>query len=133
MPRVLVVDDDSTLRTTVAEFLEDAGYAVETARNGADALAKVHADSFAAIVLDLMMPVMNGWEFLDACGNELLAEQIPVAVVSAAYAPGSVASRPGVSVVLSKPFDLDVLEAIVQQFTAPRADMDSRARRADAH
>jgi CheY-like chemotaxis protein len=116
--RVLVVDDDSTLRTTMAEFLEDAGYLVETARNGADALAKVHATEFAAIVLDLMMPVMNGWQFLDACGDELLARHVPVAVVSAAYAPGAVASRPPVSVVLSKPFDLDVLEAIVQQLTA---------------
>jgi two-component system chemotaxis response regulator CheY len=116
----------------VAEFLEDAGYLVETAPNGADALAKVRAESFAAIVLDLMMPVMTGWEFLDACSDELVAEQVPVAVVSAAYAPGEVASRPAVSVVLSKPFDLDVLEAIVQQLTAPTANSDSAAQTANS-
>jgi CheY-like chemotaxis protein len=130
MPRVLVVDDDPSLRTTVAEFLEDAGYVVETAPNGVVALAKVHADRFAAILLDLMMPVMNGWEFLDACGDQLLAKHVPVAVVSAAYAPGAVASRAPVRAVLSKPFDLDVLEAIVQQLTAPRAETDSTSRRA---
>jgi CheY-like chemotaxis protein len=120
MLRILVVEDDAFIRTTVAEALEDMGYLVETASNGAEALAKVREDGFAAIVLDLMMPVMTGWEFLDACGEDLLAEQIPVAVVSAAYAPGAVASRPAVSAVLSKPFDLDVLEAIVQRLTARR-------------
>jgi CheY-like chemotaxis protein len=120
MQRILVVEDDATIRTAVAEALEDMGYIVETASNGAEALAKVRDDGFAAIVLDLMMPVMTGWEFLDACGDDLLAEQIPVAVVSAAYAPGAIASRPAVSAVLSKPFDLDVLEAIVQRLTARR-------------
>ena len=120
MLRILVVEDDASIRTTVAEALEDMGYLVETASNGAEALAKVREDGFAAIVLDLMMPVMTGWEFLDACGEDLLAEQIPVAVVSAAYAPGAVASRPAVSAVLSKPFDLDVLEAIVHRLTARR-------------
>ena len=120
MLRILVVEDDPAIRITVAEALEDMGYGVETASNGAEALAKVREDGFAAIVLDLMMPVMTGWEFLDACGDDLLAEQIPVAVVSAAYAPGAVASRPAVSAVLSKPFDLDVLEAIVQRLTARR-------------
>jgi CheY-like chemotaxis protein len=120
MLRILVVEDDPAIRITVAEALEDMGYGVETASNGAEALAKVREDGFAAVVLDLMMPVMTGWEFLDACGDDLLAEQIPVAVVSAAYAPGAVASRPAVSAVLSKPFDLDVLEAIVQRLTARR-------------
>jgi CheY-like chemotaxis protein len=120
MLRILVVEDDPVIRTTVAEALEDMGYGVETASDGAEALAKVRDDGFAAIVLDLMMPVMTGWEFLDACGDELVAEQVPVAVVSAAYAPGAVASRPSVSAVLSKPFDLDVLEAIVHRLTARR-------------
>ena len=120
MLRILVVEDEPTIRATVAEALDDMGYSVETASNGAEALAKVRDDGFAAIVLDLMMPVMTGWEFLDACGDDLLAEQVPVAVVSAAYAPGAVASRPAVSAVLSKPFDLDVLEAIVQRLTARR-------------
>ena len=120
MVRILVVEDDPTIRMTVAEALEDMGYLMETASDGAEALAKVRDDGFAAIVLDLMMPVMSGWEFLDACGDELVAAGIPVAVATAAHAPGAVASRPAVSAVLSKPFDLDVLEAIVQQLTARR-------------
>ena len=120
MLRILVVEDDPTIRMAVAEALEDMGYGVETASDGAEALAKVRDDGFAAIVLDLMMPVMSGWEFLDACGDELLAAGIPVAVATAAHAPGAVASRPAVSAVLSKPFDLDVLEAIVQRLTARR-------------
>jgi CheY-like chemotaxis protein len=121
MLRILVVDDDPAIRTLVAEFLEAMGYAVDTACNGAEALAKVRAERFAAIVRELMMPVMSGWQFLDACGDELLAADIPVAVASAADAPAAVASRPAVRVVLSKPFDLDVLEAIVHQLPTRRA------------
>jgi len=120
MLRILAVEDDPIIRTTVAEALEDMGYLVETASNGAEALAKVREDGFAAILLDLMMPIMSGWEFLDACGDDLIAEQVPVAVVSAAYAPAAVANRPAVSAVLSKPFNLDVLEAIVHRLTARR-------------
>jgi CheY-like chemotaxis protein len=120
IPCVLVVDDDETIRTTVAEALEFEGYAVASATNGAEALELVRQQRPQAIVLDLMMPVMSGWEFLDACGDELLAAGIPVAVATAAHAPGAVASRPTVSAVLSKPFDLDVLEAIVHRLTARR-------------
>lgn len=118
---VLVVDDETSIRAVVAEFLELAGFVVETARHGAEAMAKVRASGFAAIVLDLMMPVMSGWDFLDACGEELVAAQIPVVVVSAAHAPSDVAQRPPVRAVLTKPFDLDVLETIVRQVTSPRA------------
>ncbi|MBV9173586.1 MAG: response regulator, partial [Chloroflexi bacterium] len=62
--RVLVVDDEPVIREVVAEALEFEGYAVETATNGAEALAKVRAHAPQAIVLDLMMPVMDGWAFL---------------------------------------------------------------------
>ena len=117
---VLVVEDESSIRAVVAEFLELAGFVVETARHGAEALAKVRDTGFAAIVLDLMMPVMSGWDFLDACGDELVAARIPVVVVSAAYAPSEVASRAPVRAVLTKPFDLDVLETIIRQVTTPR-------------
>jgi CheY-like chemotaxis protein len=115
---VLVVEDETSIRTLVAEFLELAGFMVETARHGAEALAKVRANGFAAIILDLMMPVMSGWDFLDACGDELVAARIPVVVVSAAYAPSEVARRAPVRAVLTKPFDLDVLETIVRQVTS---------------
>ena len=121
--RVLVVEDETGIRAVIAEFLELAGYWVETARHGAEAMAKVRASGFAAIVLDLMMPVMSGWDFLDACGDELVAARIPVVVVSAAHAPAEVARRAAVRAVLTKPFDLDVLETIVRQVTAPRGPL----------
>jgi CheY-like chemotaxis protein len=94
------------------------GYVVETVRNGAEALARVRDDGFAAIVLDLMMPGMSGGECLDACGDELLGDGIPVAVASAAHSIAADASWPAVSAVVSKPFDLAVLEAIVAQLSS---------------
>jgi CheY-like chemotaxis protein len=62
--RILVVDDDSAIRETIATVLEDEGYRIETASDGAQALALLNRGVRAdLILLDLMMPVMNGWEF----------------------------------------------------------------------
>jgi CheY-like chemotaxis protein len=61
MKRVLVVDDEESIRAIVAEALEDEGSAVATARNGAEALIQVRASAPHGIVLDLMMPVLDGW------------------------------------------------------------------------
>jgi CheY-like chemotaxis protein len=80
---VLVVEDDDGIRHAVAEGLELEGYEVLTATNGAEALERVRAGRPDAVVLDLMLPVMDGWAFLDACQREELCNGTPVLVVSA--------------------------------------------------
>src|SRR5262245_31128282 len=63
--RILVVDDERDLRTFVAEIFDNLGYVVECAEDGAEALAKMESSSPDLVVLDLMMPVIDGWGVLD--------------------------------------------------------------------
>lgn len=106
---ILVVDDDDIIRMTVAEALELDGFSVETARNGAEALAAVRQRRPRGIILDLMMPVMTGWQFLEECRASQLCEGIPVLVMSAYNRLPDEAAKLGVKGCIAKPFDLDVL------------------------
>lgn len=101
---VLVVDDDEDVRDSVATILRDEGYHVETAANGKEALEKLERiPPPGAVLLDLMMPVMNGWSTLEALRKRGPAP--PVVVVSAAVRP----PPPGIAAYLRKPIDVDVL------------------------
>jgi two-component system chemotaxis response regulator CheY len=115
---VLVVDDEAVLRQTVAEALEMDGYEVCTASNGAEALRQVRVNRPHAVVLDLMMPVMNGWQFLKACHDDDLCKEIPVIVMSAFHHLTEEAPGLGISAWFEKPFDLDTLLQTVERLTS---------------
>ncbi len=80
---VLVVDDERDLREGIAECLELEGYAVEQAKNGREALQLAAASRPAIILLDLMMPVMSGWQVMDALRVSPTLRSIPIIVISA--------------------------------------------------
>jgi two-component system response regulator CpxR len=101
---VLVVDDDQNMRDTVAAALETDGYRVRCAANGAQALALMHGYLPEAIVMDLSMPIMSGWELLDAVHERRELREVPVLVLSALRAPAGVEH-------LDKPVSLDDLLA----------------------
>jgi CheY-like chemotaxis protein len=106
---ILVVDDERDIRDAIAELLEQEGYAVEGAGDGAEALDKARSCHPVVVLLDLMMPGMNGWEFRARQRGDPELSSIPVIVVSAlGRAPGVDAA-----VYLSKPFELDdLLDAV---------------------
>ena len=106
---VLVVDDDAEIRELVATVLEDDGYRVDTASNGAEALRKAHAHAPDAVILDVTMPVMGGWEFLAKWRTRPTEHFAPVLVISSARDRCTALDR-GAQAYLSKPFDLDTLE-----------------------
>ncbi len=106
---VLIVEDDSLIRAAVAEALQDDGYKVHTASNGVVALDLVRESPPDAIVLDLMMPVMDGVQFLAACRHDRLCEGVPILVTSANGKLADMAPQLQVQACLAKPFDLDVL------------------------
>jgi CheY-like chemotaxis protein len=82
--RILLVEDDTAIRETIAELLCDEGYRVTSAANGAEALELLEAsDAPSLILLDLMMPVMNGWELQRALHRDPRLSSIPVVVISA--------------------------------------------------
>ena len=105
--RVLVVDDDAWVRTTMADVLEYAGYDVLMAHNGADALALMRSTRPDCVVLDLLMPVLDGLDFLRAYHWERLCASTPVLVISASQSLAeAVRSEFGVEHILIKPFDI---------------------------
>ena len=115
MQHILVVDDDPAIRDVVADILEVSGYAVETAVNGAEALEKMHQVLPAAVLLDLMMPVMSGWELLRACRGEQSCARVPIVVMSAAWEASDVADELGAQAFLAKPFELDTVLSVLKQ------------------
>jgi DNA-binding response OmpR family regulator len=108
---VLVVDDDSNLRRLLSVTLRLAGYSVYTAENGAIALGLMTASAPDVIILDLMMPVMDGREF----HRRIRAEgySTPVLLVSA-YGAEQACHELGAQDSLPKPFDPDELVERVQ-------------------
>jgi DNA-binding response OmpR family regulator len=118
---ILVVDDDPAIRDVVADILEMSDYRVKTATNGAEALAQIRVEQPAAVLLDLMMPVMDGWEFLRRCRAQAWSAQIPVVVMSAARDVASAARELGAQAYLTKPFDMDAVLAIVHRLVGMAA------------
>jgi CheY-like chemotaxis protein len=121
LPRVLVVDDEEPIRITLSEALELEGYAVMAASNGAEAFDLVRRFRPSAIVLDLMMPVMNGWEFLEHCRADCVCNGTPVLVISAYSRLPQEAESLGVEACIAKPFDLDVLLSAVDRIVRAAA------------
>jgi len=115
MAHVLVVDDDHDIRLTIQAILESEGYSVTTAVNGREALARITEDRPLLVLLDLQMPVMNGWEVL----TELRAQNagIPVIFMTAGYRAHIEATRYHADAHLSKPFEMDELLQLVARFT----------------
>jgi DNA-binding response OmpR family regulator len=114
---ILVVEDDPGIRQGIADFLAFEGYAVDVAVNGEEALAYLRDRRPTLVVLDLVMPVMNGPQLLEHLRREGLAEGVPVAVMTAAM-PGA-SSLPTADAYLSKPFDLEELLAVVGRHAGP--------------
>ena len=107
---VLVVDDEPIIRAFLSDVLADLGFLVETAVHGADALEKLARHSFQAVLLDLMMPVMDGREVLRRLRQDLAYAGLPVVVLSAAPAELLRGARDlGAAACIEKPFDLDTL------------------------
>jgi CheY-like chemotaxis protein len=117
---VLVVDDDDAIRTLIARVLKRAEYEVAVAANGSEALTHLRTHPFTAVVLDLMMPVMSGFEVLEYLRTHDDAGTPAVVVVSAAGERDldSIQS-PLVRAVLRKPFDLTELLKAVEKAGLP--------------
>jgi CheY-like chemotaxis protein len=111
--RILLVEDDSAIRESVAECLQAEGYAVHAVRNGAEALGWLRGGNRAAlVVLDLVMPVMDGAAFLAATRSEPGLAAMPVVLMTAAM-PSAANPLPPASAYLEKPFELsDLLGAV---------------------
>lgn len=119
---ILLVDDYDEAREAIREALEDAGHVVLEARNGRDALEQLTTSADARvgmIVLDLQMPVMDGWQFLRLLNSYVNLSHIPVLIVSAHPSRLDQVTYPAIVGSLNPPYELDQLLSMVNQYTAP--------------
>ena len=110
---VLVVEDNAALRSIIAEALDEDGYSVSIADNGRSALDIARQSPPDLVILDLMMPHMNGEQFCSAIRELSGLESRPIIVVSAAQGTAEVGERLGAAASLNKPFDLFELTDLV--------------------
>ena len=115
-PLVLVVDDDPDILDAICDILEGEGYEVARARHGGEALERVEAHRPDLILLDLMMPVMDGLAFAHALHARRPQRDIPIVVISADGNPQKAASI-GARGFLAKPFDIEALLSHVASIT----------------
>jgi CheY-like chemotaxis protein len=128
---ILLVEDDRDIRESIAEVLREEGYPVSLARTGVDALEQLGKSQRlpAAIVLDLMMPVMDGWEFWSLQQSHQDWASIPVVVISADTNAKDKASALHPIACLRKPIDIEELLTILARLASPE---DQPPRRANA-
>lgn len=112
---MLVVDDDPNIRRMIVAALKRDGYAFLEAPNGRDALDLMRAEHPDVVVLDLMMPILSGWDVLAERQREPELMRIPVILISANRDP-EIASAvdKGICAFLPKPFDIGALSALVR-------------------
>lgn len=130
--RLLIVDDDSSMRMALYESLTSCGYEVEMAENGADALARFKNGRFAGVVTDMRMPKMSGMDVLK--GVKRISPETPVILITA-YGTVSTAveaMKEGASEFIMKPFSLDDLEFAVKNVLAAGARPKSDDRHTDS-
>jgi CheY-like chemotaxis protein len=117
---VLVVDDDLDIRCTIAQVLREEGFRVREARDGRDALAKIEEEMPDLLLLDLMMPVMSGWQLLETLRDTPHCRTLPVIILSAAPPTGEITE--GCADYIEKPVSFDRLVRLVESVHANAGD-----------
>lgn len=110
---VLVVDDEPAIRALVAKIVERAGYRADLARDGADAIEKLERHRYSVLIVDLMMPIMDGYGVVEWVKHH--ADPKPAIIVVSAGDSAALRRLDGsvVHSVIRKPFDVDVLSDLI--------------------
>jgi CheY-like chemotaxis protein len=114
---ILVVDDDAGVRASLGVILEDFGYRALSAGDGREAIERLADGPPALILLDLMMPRMDGYAFAEELDRRGLRPEVPILVLTADGRAEEKARRVGAEGYLAKPFDLDELLEKVGRLT----------------
>lgn len=117
--RILVVDDDESIRQFMEMALADRGYEVSTAADGSAALDIIARVELDLIFLDMRMPVMDGWAF-STTYRAAPVEHAPIVVLTAARDAQEFAAQIGADAFLAKPFDLRELLLLADRFAPLR-------------
>ena len=124
--RVLVVDDDDAIRALLFTVLRRRGFAVDVARNGAEAMERCTRCSYAVVLLDLMMPKMSGYEVLEALERENESTRPLIIVLTAGNEPRNL-NASLVAGTVRKPFDIEMLVHTISACMTTAAEREQRA------
>src|ERR1019366_70143 len=123
--KILVVDDEQTIRESLAKILRAEGYEIVLAENGQEAIEKLVQESFNLLLLDLGLPVKDGWATLRWLNQ--VNPVFPVIVITGRWKQGELAEAAGVDVLMEKPLDVPkLLQNILELLQEPA---EARARR----
>ncbi|GAC1347169.1 MAG: hypothetical protein NVSMB27_12020 [Ktedonobacteraceae bacterium] len=114
--RVLIVDDDEDIQALLQAVLESEEYEVSTAEDGIDALLELEKSVPDLILLDLMMPRMDGYAFAEKLHQQGLHSSIPIIVLSADVNAKQKVDQMGAESYITKPFDIQDLLGEISQF-----------------
>jgi len=117
---VLIVDDDPGIRGFISMALRAEGYTIAIATNGSEGLDQVAVRRPDVVLLDLSMPVMNGWQFQHEL--KMRGHDIPIVFMTAGYSARAEAERHGAAGYLAKPFEVEDLLAIVSRYAGANHD-----------
>ena len=111
--RVLVVDDEPAIRALVTKIVERAGLPADSANDGADAIGKLESQEYAVVVVDLMMPNVDGYGLIDYLKHR--RGERPAVIVISAGESAALRQLDGSMVhsIIRKPFDIDVLGDLI--------------------
>jgi CheY-like chemotaxis protein len=118
--RALLIDDDDDLRETLTLVLRERGWVTEAYGEGTAALHRLRATTEPApdlLLLDLMMPTMDGWQFLEEKRGDARLARIPVVLMSASRLPADPSQS--IAAILQKPFSIDALVKTVERAICP--------------
>ncbi len=116
--RILIIEDEENIQSLVEEVLSEEGYDVVVAEHGAAALALLDKWTPDVILLDMWMPIMDGWQFAQAY-RQTSGTRAPIVVMSAVLDAGDQPVEIEADSFLAKPLDLDELIDVVGQYTRP--------------
>ena len=117
MPKkILVIDDDAATRGLLKPFLVSKGFDVETAPDGEEGLAKTRSWKPDLIVLDVVMPKMDGYEFVKVIKKDDVLRKIPLIVLTAREMMRDVFVQEGVKDYVTKPYDPEELLKTVSKY-----------------
>lgn len=116
MTKVLVVDDEKDVLDLLVDDLEDSGFEVVSAENGAAALGKIYREHPDIVLLDLMMPVLNGYEVLGKLRADPTTKNLPVILLTAVSAAEGeqTAVQLGANHYVTKPWDPGTIQAVIK-------------------
>jgi len=130
-PAALVVDDSATMRMYHRQILDGAGFTVSEASNGYEALELALAQRFDLLVVDINMPVMDGYTLVESVRRESVDREVPVIMISTESEPADAdeAYHRGADLYLVKPADPEYLKRVALALASPDRPKRARSRR----